>query len=140
MAMVVSIVVHVHVKIPCLTALSFYINLPIGGLAALLILVAFRSPPQARPLRATLKELIMTFDLPGVSLILGSLTCLFLALERGGVTNSWASAKVIGCLIGFCLISIAFTVNEYFHQERALIVPRLIKQRTFAACALFIFR
>lgn len=117
----------------------FYINLPIGGVAALLFVVAYRSPPQAAPMKITLKEFILNIDIPGIVLLLGSLICFFLALEWGGVTKAWNSSDVIGVLVGFGVLLIAFILVEWRSGERAILVPRILKNRTLGACAAFIF-
>ncbi|KAI9642731.1 hypothetical protein NHQ30_008462 [Ciborinia camelliae] len=117
----------------------FYINLPIGGVAALLFVFAYRSPPQAAPAKIPLKQFILNMDIPGIILLLGSLTCFFLALEWGGATKAWSSSDVIGVLVGFAVLLIAFIANEWRSGEKAILVPRILKNRTLAACAAFVF-
>ena len=115
----------------------FYINLPIGGAAATLIFFFFQTPKAAKPQVATPLEKLLQMDLLGTFLLLGSITCLILALQWGGVEKPWHSADVIGVLVGFGLIIIIFIAVEIWLDERALIVPRLMKQKTFALIACF---
>ena len=115
----------------------FYINLPIGGAAATLVFFFFQTPKAAKPQEATPLEKFLQMDLLGTFLLLASITCLILALQWGGVEKPWHSADVIGVLIGFGLILVLFVAVEIWLDERALIVPRLIKQKTFALIALF---
>lgn len=131
---------------PCLTmkladlfCVSFYINLPVGVFAMTLFVLFFKAPPQASPRKLPLKQLIINFDLPGVGLLLGSLTCLFLALEWGGVTKSWSTPDVIGCLVGFFVLAGVFVGLESHMGERALVVPRIFTHRTIFAVCMFIF-
>jgi MFS transporter, DHA2 family, glioxin efflux transporter len=115
----------------------FYINLPIGGAAAILIFFFFQTPKAAKPQVATPLEKFLQMDLLGTFFLMAAMICLILALQWGGTTKSWGSADVIGVLIGFGLISILFIGIEIWLDDRALIVPRLMKQRTFALLALF---
>ena len=76
-------------------------------------------------------------DLPGAGLIMAAVICYILALEAGGITKPWKSATVIGLLVGFFLILIVFAVAEYLQDDRALLVPRILKDRTTLICAAF---
>lgn len=119
---------------------SFYINLPIGGLSAAIILFFFTTPPQAKPTRAPWQEKILQMDLPGTFTILAAVICYLLALQWGGVTKSWNDSTVIGTLVGFGLLVILFVVIEWYSGERALIPFRLLKNRNVAvACAYVLF-
>ena len=69
-------------------------------------------------------------DLPGASLILVVIVCYTLALQSGGVTKPWNSFNIIGLLISFVLITAVFIVVEYYEKDRALLLGRLIKDRT----------
>ncbi|CAD6440315.1 f72fe993-4980-4da0-8abe-6078e8183b03 [Sclerotinia trifoliorum] len=117
----------------------FYINLPIGGVAAAIILFLFTSPPNAVPTPATLKEKILQMDLPGTFTIMASLVCFFLALQWGGQTKAWKSADVIGTLVGFVFLIVLFIVIQYFQGERGIIVGRLLKERTVSVGMVYVF-
>ena len=71
-------------------------------------------------------------DLPGTFILMASFVCLILALQWGGVSKSWGSSEVIGTLVGFVLILILFIGVQIWQDDRALIVPRLMKQKTIA--------
>jgi predicted MFS family arabinose efflux permease len=115
----------------------FYINLPIGGLAAILIFFFFQTPKAAKPQEATFREKILQMDLLGTFVLMGAIICLILALQWGGTTKSWGSADVIGVLVGFGVILAIFVGIEIWLDDRALIVPRLMKKKTLALLALF---
>jgi MFS family permease len=115
----------------------FYINLPIGGAAAILIFFFFQTPSAAKPQKATPLEKFLQMDLLGTFVLLAAMICLILALQWGGTTKSWGSADVIGVLVGFGLILILFIGIEIWLDDRALIVPRLMKQKTMTLLALF---
>lgn len=77
-------------------------------------------------------------DLPGAGLIMAAVVCYVLALEEAGVGKAWNSSMVIGLLVGFVLIVITFCVVEYYQNDRALLVPRLMKNRTMIVCCAFV--
>lgn len=115
----------------------FYINLPIGGGAAALIVFFFQTPKAAKPQQASLFEKFLQMDLLGTFVLMAAFVCLILALQWGGTTKSWGSADVIGVLIGFGLIIAVFIGIEIWLDDRALIVPRLMKHKTLAFLAIF---
>ena len=106
----------------------------------MLTLAFFLKPPaHVQPVPISRKELMLTFDLPGMLVLISSLVCFFLALEWGGITKAWSSSEVIGTLIGWILLTIAFIVIEWKQGERALVVPRILKRRNIAVVSAFIF-
>lgn len=72
-------------------------------------------------------------------MIMGAIVAFILALQYGGQTKPWDSSDVIGLLVGFVVILVAFIIWEYFQGERAMVVPRLFKQRTVAISCLYTF-
>jgi MFS transporter, DHA2 family, glioxin efflux transporter len=117
----------------------FYINLPIGGVSAAIILFFFSTPPQAVPAQATLKEKLLQMDLPGTFTIMGAIVCYILALQWGGQSKAWNNSSVVGTLVGFVVILTLFIVIEWYSGERAMIVGRIAKDRTIWVCMIFIF-
>ncbi|KFY15539.1 hypothetical protein V492_01921 [Pseudogymnoascus sp. VKM F-4246] len=107
----------------------FYINLPVGGVAAVILLVFFRLPKHVKPAEATFREKMLQLDPIGIVLILCAVICYILALQWGGVSLPWNDSKVIGLFIGFGLLLIAFGFNEWWLGERAMLPPRLLKNR-----------
>ncbi|KAM5347630.1 hypothetical protein ACJ41O_007454 [Fusarium nematophilum] len=107
----------------------FYINLPIGGLSALIIIFFFRNPPQAKPSVASLTEKLLQMDFVGVGLVMGAIIAYILALQYGGQTHPWNSGVVIGLIVGFVFITIAFAVWEYSQGDRAMLAPGLMRDR-----------
>lgn len=117
----------------------FYINLPVGGLGAAIILLFFHTPPQAVPVKASLREKFLQMDLIGASLIMGATIAFILALQWGGSTHPWNSSVIIGLFVGFGLIIIAFVILEWYQGERSMIAPRLIKDRTIYISSAYAF-
>ena len=117
----------------------FYINLPIGGLSSLIILLFFTTPATAKPAEAPLVEKLLQMDPLGTALVMAGVISYILALQYGGVSMEWRSATVIGLIVGFILIFIAFGVWEYFNGERSMIVPRLFRNRSVWVSSLYAF-
>lgn len=86
-----------------------------------------------------MKEKFLQMDPVGVSLVMGGIVTFILALEAGGQKHPWDSSMVIGLLVGFVAILVAFVAWEIFNGERSMIPPRLFRERTIWQPAGFIF-
>ncbi|KAK4870166.1 hypothetical protein LT330_005220 [Penicillium expansum] len=117
----------------------FYINLPIGGLAAASILFFFHTPVRASTTPATIKEKLLQIDPIGTILLICTITSYILPLQFGGQTRAWNSSTVIGLLVGFPLMIITFMVWEWFQGERAAFPPRLMWNRLILVNAIYAF-
>ncbi|CAG8908672.1 unnamed protein product [Penicillium egyptiacum] len=117
----------------------FYINLPIGGVAAGTIFLLFKPPSSAAPAKATPKEKFLQMDLVGATLMMGLIVSYILALQYGGQTHSWKSSEVIGLLVGFFSFVLAFVAWEIYQKERAMIVPRLFMKRYISVGTMYMF-
>lgn len=106
----------------------FYLNLPIGGFAATLIIFMFRIKGAATE-KAPLVDKIKGLDGVGFVLFASSITMLLLALQFGGTTYAWHSSVVIGLFVGFALTMLAFIPWQLYLQDTALIPPRLFRNR-----------
>jgi hypothetical protein len=122
-----------------LNTTSFYINLPIGGIAAAAIAVLFRTPPSARPPQITLVEKMKHFDVVGVILVMGSITCYLLAMQWAGQTKPWNNADVIASLVGFAVLALAFISWEIFHDDKAMLPRHLFTMRAVWVAAPYVF-
>ncbi|KAI1616462.1 major facilitator superfamily domain-containing protein [Exophiala viscosa] len=117
----------------------FYINLPVGGLAVAMLVFFFHTPSHAKPVQASWKEKILQLDLLGAALVIGLITSYILALQYGGQTMPWKSSTVIGLLVGSIVITIVWVIWEIYQGERAMIIPRLFKQRFVWVSCLYQF-
>lgn len=78
-------------------------------------------------------------DLVGTSIIMGAVVSYLLALQWGGATKTWSDGSVVGALVAFGVLVILFVINEWWMDERALIQPRLFKNRNILAACIFVF-
>lgn len=110
---------------------GFWINLPIGGLAILvLILVHIPEQHHKAPVRTFLRSphLMRTFDLGGALILVPSVVMCLLALQFGGNTHPWASATVIGLFIGFGATAALFLAWEWRVARNDAMLPLALFQ------------
>ncbi|ROW15881.1 hypothetical protein VPNG_02556 [Cytospora leucostoma] len=117
----------------------FYINLPIGGVSALIILLFFTTPSASKPTAASSLEKVLQMDIVGVLLIMGAVISYILALQYGGQAHPWNSPVVIGLLVGFVVIIFAFAGWEWFQKDRAMMPLRFVANRVYIVASLFEF-
>jgi MFS family permease len=117
----------------------FWINLPIGGVVAVLIFFYFYVPRHVQTVAATWKEVFLQLDLPGFVLLLTSLVCFTLALQWGGQSRSWNDGGVIATLVMWIVLTIAFVVVEWVEGPYAMVPMHLLKSRMTWSNALYGF-
>ncbi|MFF4008998.1 DHA2 family efflux MFS transporter permease subunit [Streptomyces sp. NPDC001717] len=106
----------------------FYINLPIGLVALVVIAAALHIP--ARPSKHTI-------DYLGTFLIASVATCLVLVASLGG-TWGWGSARIIGLAVLAAVLLVAFVLVERKAVEPVLPL-KLFRIRTFTLCSVISF-
>lgn len=119
----------------------FYINLPLGGVAAVAVFFLLNLPPGgvAAPPRISWTQKLLHADPVGVVLVMGAITCFLLALQYGGVSHAWNSAMVVGLLVGFALLVLVLVGWEMWMGDYAMMLPRLYRQRSLTASAAYQF-
>lgn len=106
----------------------FFINLPIGGFAALIFFLVFQDKP-ARTEKVPLMDKLKGLDSLGFISFAASVTMLLLALQWGGLEYHWKSSIIIGLFIGFGLLLVLFVFWQRHVQDAALILPKLFNNR-----------
>ncbi|MDK9499081.1 MFS transporter [Streptomyces katrae] len=106
----------------------FYINLPIGLVALVVIAAALHIP--ARSSRHTI-------DYLGTFLIASVATCLVLVASLGG-TWGWGSARIVGLAVLGAVLLVAFLLVERRAAEPVLPLG-LFRIRTFTLCSVISF-
>ncbi|MEU8676139.1 MDR family MFS transporter [Streptomyces sp. NPDC048560] len=107
----------------------FYINLPIGVVALLVIAAVLHIP---------VRRTKHTIDYLGTFLIASVATCLVLVASLGGTTWAWGSAKIIGLSVLAVVLLVAFIAVERRAVEPVLPL-RLFHIRTFSLVAVISF-
>jgi hypothetical protein len=116
---------------------SFYINLPICGLAMAVMLLVLHLPPIKNPLPYS--QQFIKLDPLGNLFFMPGIICLLLALQWGGTTYPWSSWRVILCLALFGVLILAFLVVQIWRQETATVPPRILMQRSIYSAVAFMF-
>lgn len=107
----------------------FYINLPIGVVALVVIAAALHIP-----VRSTKH----TIDYLGTFLIAAVATCLVLVASLGGTTWDWASPQIIVLAVLGVVLAVAFVAVERRAAE-PVIPMKLFRVRTFTLSAIISF-
>ncbi|PPR04985.1 hypothetical protein CVT24_010449 [Panaeolus cyanescens] len=115
----------------------FYINLPVGGVAALFILIFFREPKLEKRESLGLMHRLRTFDPIGTALFIPCVVCLLLALQWGGANFAWNDGRIIALFVLFGVLLIAFVGVQIWMDEQATVPPRIFKNRSIWSGALF---
>ncbi|KAK9250091.1 major facilitator superfamily domain-containing protein [Lipomyces tetrasporus] len=107
----------------------FYINLPCGGVAAILLFASLphRNIKGAR--KQTILDTLSKLDLIGFSLFAPAAIQFIFALEFGGIKYSWNSATVIGLFCGSFGTLLVFLAWEYHMGDQAMIPLSIIGRR-----------
>jgi len=105
---------------------TFYVNLPLGIIAFLVLAVGLAGKTERRS--------ALRLDLPGVALFVASLVPLMLALARGGREVSWSSPSIIGLLVLALLMGVSFIAVER-RVKYPLLPPFLFREREFVVSA-----
>ncbi|MBB2479850.1 MFS transporter [Bacillus sp. APMAM] len=100
----------------------FYINLPLGVVALLLITLFYHES------RIHEKQKIDWF---GAITLVGSVVCLMFALELGGAKYAWDSSIILGLFAGFAVLFILFILIERV-VSAPIISFKMFKERLFA--------
>ncbi|KAK2013075.1 major facilitator superfamily transporter [Colletotrichum eremochloae] len=115
----------------------FYINLPVGGAAFLLLLFMLKAPKRQTQEPATLYQHLKRLDPLGTFFFLPSIVSLLLALEWGGSKYEWNDGRIIALFVVFGVGFAAFAAVQVFMPKTATVPLRIIKQRTMLAGAFF---
>ncbi|KAK6364899.1 uncharacterized protein PV06_00529 [Exophiala oligosperma] len=117
----------------------FYLNLPIGGIV-LAVMACIQLPAyKNRKASWTFRDVVRDFDITGFIIFAPACVMLLLALEWGGSTYPWSSAKIIGLFVGSAGTFVAFFIWEYIHGENAMIPLTLMTMRVVYSSMLATF-
>ncbi|KJZ72348.1 hypothetical protein HIM_08274 [Hirsutella minnesotensis 3608] len=123
----------------------FYINLPMGAVAALLLLV-IRIPnrlPSAQTSanygqsRHATKLILSNLDIGGLVFFAAFIVMVSLALEWGGSTYAWRSTIIICLFCGGGLALVAFIAWESFIGDAVAMIPLSVASKRKVWCSCF---
>ncbi|KAI0159928.1 putative MFS multidrug transporter [Hypoxylon sp. FL1284] len=109
----------------------FYINLPLGGLAA--VFLTFLNVPdqtvKPQVSFALLRKIIPDLDLIGFAIFAPASVMFLMALQFGSYEYPWDSATVIGLFVGAGVAFIIFLFWEHREGDAAMIPFSMVKRR-----------
>ncbi|KAF2272825.1 MFS general substrate transporter [Westerdykella ornata] len=111
---------------------SFYINLPIGAVVAVVIFFMLNIPDRPdtkKPLKEKLKQL----NALGMFALVPGVVCLCLALQWGGTAYAWSEGRVVALLVLGPLLLVVFGIVQVWKPEQAILRPRIFIQRSIAS-------
>lgn len=112
----------------------FWINLPTGGIALILLSFLKLNPPKKR----TLRDLLSTFDYIGLFLLVAGIALVLVGFQSAETTEKgWASPQTIATLVLGGVSLLVAGVYECFTTREPIIPPRLFKTRTTAGLLIF---
>ncbi|KAL8753064.1 MAG: hypothetical protein Q9199_005309 [Rusavskia elegans] len=118
----------------------FWINLPIGGAVFFAILLFLRLKSIDDELtRLPLRSKLWAMDFAGAATLIASVACLLLALQWGGTSYPWRSSRIVGLLIGFTFLMVAFWFLQWKLGDRATIPIKVLLQRSILMSSVFSF-
>lgn len=114
-------------------------SLPFGGVTIAVVYFFFQSQDTHPSSRLLFKDKWRQLDILGTAVVIVGIACLLLALQWGGSRYAWSNWRLVLLLILFGGLTIAFVVIQIIRQERGTVPPRIIKKRSVASSAWFVF-
>lgn len=110
---------------------GFYINLPIGAVAALFIFLINipENVVSATTEKRTVRYVLGQLDLTGFALFSPFSVMILMALQWGGQKYAWSSPTIIGLICGGISTLLAFLVWEWHIGDKAMIPFSMIRKR-----------
>ncbi|KAI2618827.1 putative MFS transporter [Hypoxylon sp. NC1633] len=115
----------------------FWINLPAGALSLVAMFFFFHPPPIQRV--QSVVQRIRSLDLIGCVMFIPAIFMVLIALQWGGVKESWNSATIIGLFVGSFVLLLIFLTWEMRKGDEAMIPGIVVGRRTVALSTLFAF-
>ena len=95
--------------------------------------------PHRKAVRTPLLHRIKELDPLGSLFLSSSTVCLLLALQLGGSTYPWSSARIIGLFVGFGILLCVFAVLQAWRGTKATVPPHLLRNRQVISAWAFSF-
>ncbi|KAI1847611.1 hypothetical protein JX266_006463 [Neoarthrinium moseri] len=117
----------------------FYINLPIGCAAALVVFFYLGISRANNPNNESFISRIVQLDLLGAGILIPAIIMLLLALQWGGTEYPWNNSRIIGLFVGAAVMALLFVAVEHRQQDKGLLPPRFFKHRDVLSAMIFSF-
>lgn len=114
----------------------FYINLPIGAIALIIVALVLKdSGPKSGPVG--LLDRLKRIDIVGTALLIPAVVCIVLAFQWGGSVYVWKDAKIVALIVLGILLAFGFAIIQGRKGENSGIPPRILVKRSVACATLF---
>ncbi|KDN60845.1 hypothetical protein CSUB01_04646 [Colletotrichum sublineola] len=110
----------------------FYINLPLGSVAAVVIYLILKIPDK-EPTQLSIAAKLKQLDFYGTGCLVPGSVSMILALQWGGSSLAWNDRKVIALLVLSGFMFIGFVLFQSLLPKTATIPPRIFNQRSILA-------
>ncbi|OHW97706.1 MFS aflatoxin efflux [Colletotrichum incanum] len=110
----------------------FFINLPLGGVAAVVIFLILKIPKRETT-RLSIKARLAQLDFYGTGLLIPGSVSLILALQWGGSILAWNDRRMIALLVLAGSLFLGFVLVQTFLPKTATVPPRIFNQRSILA-------
>ncbi|MGW0736611.1 MDR family MFS transporter [Streptomyces sp. NPDC002851] len=107
----------------------FYVNLPLGAIALVVLAVVLRIPAQRSPHRV---------DYAGAALLVGAVCALLLITVWGGQEYAWASWQILALAVA-TVVLFALFVRQERRAAEPILPPRLMKDRVVVCVSAGLF-
>ncbi|KYQ93386.1 major facilitator superfamily protein [Tieghemostelium lacteum] len=111
---------------------AFWINLPIGAVALIVVFFALKLPQDTLPF----KEGVKRIDAIGTLTLVSAVVSFLLAMSWGGETYQWDSPIVISLFSASILLLSIFIIAEKFLTKNPIIPLVLFKNRNYVLCSM----
>ncbi|KAM7199761.1 major facilitator superfamily transporter [Naviculisporaceae sp. PSN 640] len=75
-------------------------------------------------------------DYLGMVLLIPGISCLLVAVDYGGL-HGWNDRRTIGCFVATGVLVPLFALSQWWRGERALLPPRIVRDRLVFSCCVF---
>lgn len=115
----------------------FYINLPLGFVAGLVILFCVSSFKGSKAGKLGFINQLKQMDILGTLCLLPGIICLLLALQWGGTKYPWSNGRIIALFVLAFVILIVFGIIQVRSGELATVPKRIFCNRNIWGSSLF---
>lgn len=115
----------------------FGINVPVGVVAVAITAIWMKDPYPNPDVELSVRNKLRRVDPFGTLLILPCIVCLMIALQWGGNRYGWGNWRIVLLFVLFVVLVIGFAYVQHRQQDKAILPPRILKNRTVLASTLF---
>ncbi|GJC87147.1 efflux pump roqT [Colletotrichum liriopes] len=110
----------------------FFINLPLGCVAAVVIFVILKIP-NSETAKLSIRAKLAQLDFYGTGLLVPGSVSLILALQWGGSIVAWNDKRIIALLVVAGSLFSGFVLVQTSRPKTATVPPRIFNQRSILA-------